>query len=140
MWAFVGLVALLPFAVLALAGRRLGRWPAAALALLFLAVEADVLRDTVSSSNAFEPVVAVSTLVALLALTPLSVALVEALRLLARRLRGDALPPAGWRDAAIGAALGVAGFVVLSVVGAAVGVSIAFALWAGREPAPAAEM
>ena len=73
---------------------------------------------TVSSSNAFEPVVAVSTLVALLALTPLSVALVDAVRLLARRLRGDALPPVGWRDAAIGVALGVAGFVMLSVVGA----------------------
>jgi hypothetical protein len=112
----VYLLALVPLAVLVVAALRLGRWPAAAVALLFA------------------PVLAASPLLALLALVPIVMAIALAVRLIGGQLRGDALPSIGWRDLAAGIGLGGLGFVVLSAVGAIAGLSIAFALWASRKP------
>jgi hypothetical protein len=140
LWAVIGLFALLPIGGLALSARRLGTWPTVLLGLLDVAVEADVLSRTIGSANAFQPLVAVATLVALLALLAPAVALADAVRLTRRLLRGGALPPVDWSDVAAAVLLGVGGYAMLGAGAGLFGLCLAFALWAGREPAPAAEM
>jgi hypothetical protein len=88
-------------------------------------------------TSGFEPVVVATTLVALLAVIPPAIAIGQAGRLIVRARRGGALPPGRWRDAAAAGALGALGYAALGPAAAIAGLSVAFILWACREPAAA---
>jgi hypothetical protein len=128
------LLAMLPFLALSAAAMRLGAWPAIALTVVFAAFEAGVFRDGMGASSPIGPVMLLYAPVALLATVPPALALVEAVRLIGRRRRGDPLPAGGWRYAALAAVLGAAGFALLSLVGLTAGLAVAFVIWAAGAP------
>ncbi|MGN6380029.1 MAG: hypothetical protein ACTHNU_13835, partial [Gaiellales bacterium] len=130
-----GLFLFMPFAALVAASRRLGVWATVGLGVAFVVFEVSTFQDAMRSSSAVAPVLVFSLPVAMLLVVPLCVAMADALRLVGRHRRGGALPAAGWPDVAVALVLGAAGFMLLAYAGAAAGLALGFARWAGRRPA-----
>lgn len=122
----------IPFVALALAARRLGRWLTLLCALAFAGLIFETTREVSASSSSTAALAFVAVPFLLLTLLLVVVAGNEVVRLVVRQRRGGAIGRPSRGELALGLALSLLGFLMLSWLGVLAGLGVTVAVWAPR--------